>query len=125
MVVLDASAVLALLNQEAGAEMVEPLLDEAVISAVNLSEVAGKLIDRGLTQADVRAALDSLQLDVRPFDSDHAYRAAGLRAVVPKDFALGDRACLALASALQVEAFTADREWRRLQLPDILVTVIR
>ena len=124
-VVLDASALLALLNAEAGADMVAPFLDEAAISAVNLSEVAGKLVDRGVRPIDVRSSLDSLQLDVRAFDSEQAFLAGELRIAVPKAFALGDRACLALAVTLRASALTADRQWSELRLPGVKVTVIR
>jgi PIN domain nuclease of toxin-antitoxin system len=47
-VVLDASAMLALLNQEPGAATVLGVLDRAVISAVNLAEVYTRLIDGGM-----------------------------------------------------------------------------
>jgi hypothetical protein len=45
-IVLDASAVIALINEEPGAD-VDAALDDAVISAVNLSEVIAVLIDAG------------------------------------------------------------------------------
>ncbi|MFN2463901.1 MAG: type II toxin-antitoxin system VapC family toxin [Candidatus Dormibacteria bacterium] len=124
-VVLDASALLAVLNAEAGAQVVAPQLDAAVISAVNLSEVAGKLVDRGLRPSDVRASLEALQLDVRAFDTNQAFLTGELRTAVPKDFALGDRACLALASTLGAPALTADRQWSELRLPGVKVRVIR
>lgn len=125
MVVLDASAVLAVINGEAGSEVVERLLDEAAISAVNLSEVAGKLVDRGLRPVDVRGGLEALQLDVRAFDQEQAFKAGQLRATVPSHFALGDRACLALAGTLGVPAVTADRDWGKLRIPSLTVTLIR
>lgn len=124
-VVLDASALLAVINDEPGAEMVEPLLDESIVSAVNLSEVAGKLVDRGAPEAEVRSVLEELQLDVRPFDDDQAFRAAGLRLTVPSSFALGDRACLALAMSLRVPAVTADHEWSHLSVRGLKVTLVR
>lgn len=124
-VVLDASALLALVNGETGAEMVESLLEEAAMSSVNLSEVAGKLVDRGLPSADVRRSLESLQLDVHTFDAEQAFLTGELRAAVPRDFALGDRACLALAATLQARAVTADRQWAALRLPGVDIAVIR
>src|SRR5207302_11171531 len=56
--VLDASALLALINSEPGAERVVQALPGACISAVNLSEVAGKLVDKGVSEADVDSHLD-------------------------------------------------------------------
>lgn len=125
MVVLDASAMLALINGEEGAEVVEALLEQAVVSAVNLSEVAGKLVDRGVDGADARAALEALELDVRAFGAADAFQAAELRSSIPKNYALGDRACLALALSLGIPAVTADRDWGALQVRDLTVQVIR
>jgi PIN domain nuclease of toxin-antitoxin system len=93
-VVLDASALLALLGEEAGADEVEKHVPGAAISAVNLSEVVAKLADSGLSGEEISGAVGGLGLEVHPF---------GL--------GLGDRACLALAAALGLPALTADRTW--------------
>ena len=100
-VVLDASAVLALLQQEPGATRVAALLPDAWISAVNLSEVVAKLIDHGVPADALVPALWQLSLRVQAFDSDAAIRAGELRAATrPLGLSLGDRACLALAQSL-------------------------
>ncbi|HEX2924033.1 MAG TPA: type II toxin-antitoxin system VapC family toxin [Chloroflexota bacterium] len=116
--VLDASALLALLNQENGGEEVADLVAAgAAISAVNLSEVAAKLSLAGMPDSLVREALDTLGLEVVPFDSVAAYRTALL--VGPTrgaGLSLGDRACLALADQLSLPAVTSDRAWRDLGL---------
>jgi PIN domain nuclease of toxin-antitoxin system len=123
---LDASALLALLNQEEGGDKVAELVAAgATISAVNLSEVAAKLSLAGMPEAQIREALDPLGLDIVPFDLEQAYRAALL--VGPTRAAglsLGDRTCLALASQVGLPAVTADRAWRHLEL-DIQLQVIR
>jgi PIN domain nuclease of toxin-antitoxin system len=127
-VVVDASAVLALLNGEPGAAVVERTLGTGcVISAVNLSEVAGKLIDVGLTQREVREAVGGIGLEVREFDMAQAYESGLLRSKsVSGDLALslGDRACIALAITLGLPVLTADKAWLRLSLP-VEVRVIR
>ena len=124
--VLDASALLALLNQEEGGDKVAELVAAgATISAVNLSEVAAKLSLAGMPEAQIREALDPLGLDIVPFDLEQAYRAALL--VGPTRAAglsFGDRTCLALASQVGLPAVTADRAWRHLEL-DIQLQVIR
>jgi ribonuclease VapC len=74
--VLDASAVLALLNRESGQEKVEAILGDSVISAVNLSEVASKLIDAGLSDEEARETIDLLNVDVISFDVDQAHLAS-------------------------------------------------
>lgn len=112
--VLDASAVLAYLQQEPGHEMVQVALTAgARISAVNLAEVLSKVVSKGLDAALVRERLDALGLQVVSFDSGDALLSAQL---YPKTKAaglsLGDRACLALASRLDSVALTSDAAWR-------------
>jgi ribonuclease VapC len=124
-VVLDASAILALLNDERGAETVFTLLDSAVASAVNVSEVVAKLAASGGDEAVIREAIARLQLPVIPFDEEHAYAAGLLRPLTrPAGLSFGDRACLALAQQMRVPAITTDRRWAELQLP-VTVRAIR
>lgn len=124
--VLDASALLALLQNEPGAEVVATRLTQCVMSAVNLSEVVAKLVDHGLPEADLRAALDVLDIDVREFDTEAAYAAGELRRITrDAGLSLGDRACLALAMRLGAAAVTADRAWAKLAGGTLRVEVIR
>ena len=74
-VVLDASAVLALLRDEPGADIVAGHMGNAAISAVNLQEVAKEMFREGASCADVRAILGELALDVRAHDTEAAYAA--------------------------------------------------
>ncbi len=124
--VLDASALLALLNAEQGSEQVQAALAAgATMSAVNLSEVVAKLSEAGLSEAAIRSVLDSLALDVVDFDADQAYDAGLLRqATKPAGLSLGDRACLALAQRLGLPVVTADRNWRHMQL-GVTIRLIR
>lgn len=111
-VVLDASAVLALLRRERGWERVADALPGARISAVNLSEVAAKLADAGMPEDAARAALGALTLDVVPFDEEQAWASGQLRvATRSAGLSLGDRACLALGIARGVSVVTMDRAW--------------
>jgi PIN domain nuclease of toxin-antitoxin system len=112
-VVLDSSAVLAVILEEPGAERVEAYLPGAAVSAVNLGEVVAKLSDLGMPARTVEAVLDGLQIDIRPHDRDDALRAGFLRpATRAAGLSLGDRVCLALAASLGVPAITADGTWR-------------
>lgn len=124
--VLDASALLALLQDEPGADIVASHLPGCVMSAVNLSEVVAKLAERGVPPAELRAALDGLDIDVRPFDVEAAYEAGELRRST-RDAGLssGDRACLAVAVRLGVPALTADRAWARVAGSTLRVALIR
>jgi ribonuclease VapC len=124
-VVLDASALLAVLRAEPGAERVEPRLEGAGIGAVNLSEVVAKLDEDGVPEAEIRRAVGRLELDVHAFDAAQAYAAGVLRRTTRAlGLSFGDRACLALAQRLGALALTADRSWSRLQI-GVAVEVIR
>lgn len=124
--VLDASALLALLNGELGQEEVaSALADRAWISAVNLAEVVGRLAEAGMPEDSIREALEGLELDVVAFDRGMAFRAGLLRpATRAHGLSLGDRACLALAAFDQRPALTADRSWQSLDV-GIQVRLIR
>lgn len=124
--VLDASAVLALMLGEAGAARVrQAILQGAFISAVNVTEVVTRQLDRGVSEHDARANVDELEMDIVPFDEDLAYRAGLLRSVTRSaGLSLGDRACLALAERLGLPALTADRAWGRIQA-GVQIDVIR
>lgn len=112
--VLDASAVLTLLYREDGHEAVAELVDGAVISAVNWSEVAQKLAQRGVTDPmGVLAGLSTLGAAVVSFGREDAELAAALwPAGRARGLSLGDRACLAVATSLPGGvAVTADAAW--------------
>ncbi len=108
-IVLDASALLCLLNDEPGADRVIDVLTRCVIGTTNLAEVVSKLRDRGLSLDEVREALGGLHLDVRPLSPAQAFIIGDLRPMTTSlGMPLGDRACLALAMDLQAEVFTTD-----------------
>ncbi|WP_165322845.1 type II toxin-antitoxin system VapC family toxin [Rhizorhabdus phycosphaerae] len=115
--VLDASALLAAMLGERGAQLVEAHFSSACISAVNLSEVVAKLSERGVPDAAVQESLADLDLDVRDFDTAQAMRAGSLRNLTKsKGLSLGDRACLALAGELNAVALTTDEAWADIEL---------
>ena len=123
--VLDASALLCLLNEEDGAERVEASLDGSVISAVNYSEVVAKIVERGGTRELAVAMLDPLHMQIIDFDQSQAMRAGEFRQVTRKaGLSFGDRACLALAAARNMPALTTDRAWAALEL-DLQIELLR
>ena len=116
-IVLDASALMAVLREEPGAATVEAVLDHAAISAVNLSEVQAKLVERGTAAELAWSSLVDLDLEVVDFDAAQARVAGNLRSLTyAQGLSLGDRACLALAQALGLPAMTADRAWAGLEV---------
>lgn len=116
--VLDASALLAAMLQERGAQHVQDRLVDARIGAVNLSEVVAKLQERGVPDDVVEESLAELNLIIVPFDAEQAVMAGKLRRDTrAAGLSLGDRACLALAAMLGATAITTDSAWRNLTLP--------
>jgi ribonuclease VapC len=122
--VLDASALLALIQAEAGSERVAEVLGGAVISAINLAEVVSRLADRGVPGEAIRRQLARLDLGVVPVDENLAYAAGLLRPAMRAGLSLGDRVCIALARRLGATALTTDRAWAQLEI-GVAVQVLR
>ena len=123
--VLDASAILALLQREPGSERVAEVIADAVVGAVSYSEVLAKLADKGVDADDRRTIADALQCEILDFDVWQAEAAAALRpASKSAGLSFADRACLALAQSRGATAVTADRAWATVRL-GISVEVIR
>ena len=114
--VLDASALLCLLQSEPGADRVARALPNSVIGAVNFSEVVGKLVEAGVEEREIDSFVDTLQLKVVPFNQEQA-RLAGLLRIATRRFglSLGDRACLALASLHDAVALTCEKSWMKIE----------
>jgi ribonuclease VapC len=124
-VVLDASALLALLWSEPGSEAVAAVIEDAAVSAVNWAEIISKLQERGIDLDVARPMLNELPAAVLPFDREQAEAAGALRMETRHlGLSIGDRACLALAAQLAVPAYTADRAWARLEI-GVEVVVVR
>jgi len=124
--VLDASAVLAVLNQEPGTEQLTPeILRTALGSAVNLAEVQSKLVSDGMPPDMAwEATINSVSQAVA-FTSEQARVAGSLLAETRSlGLSLGDRACLALALERRAPVYTTDRSWKKLKLT-IPIHVIR
>jgi len=115
--VLDASALLALLNNEPGANRVKEILPDSVIGAVNVCETVGKLMDGGMSVDDVRISMELVSPEIIPFDTELAHRAGALIIDTKKlGLSLGDRACLSLGLTRKNTVVTAEKLWSRLKL---------
>ena len=124
-VVFDASAVLALVYGEPGADVVKRTIDRGIISCVNLSEVIAKLTDEGWEPTLVRSTMDRLDLRVVAFDEDQAYLSGLLRTITrPFGLSLGDRACLALAQSAALPTITGERRWADIPI-NVKIQLIR
>ena len=116
-VVLDASALLAYLQDEPGGERVRVVIAHSVMSTVNWAEVIGKARDDGVDTRGLREDLASLGFALEPFSADQADIAGRFREHTRRlGLSLGDRACLALGSDRDETVYTADRIWLDLDL---------
>jgi PIN domain nuclease of toxin-antitoxin system len=114
-VVLDASALLAMLRDEPGADRVEAVLEGALMSVVNVAEVVSHFAKAGVARDAIESVLRPLPVRLIPADDRLSYEAGMLRVVTMEaGLSLGDRYCLALAKREKVAALTAERRW-----PDI------
>jgi ribonuclease VapC len=125
-VVLDASAVLAVLNNEPGADTLTPeRLSNAICSTVNLAEVQTKLVSEGGSPEEAWEDTLSPIREAAPFTAEQARIAGSLVAQSRAlGLSLGDRACLALGLALKAPVYTADKSWKKLKL-GVRIHVIR
>ena len=125
-VVLDASAILAYLQEERGAEnLTKEILDHAIVSTVNLAEVQSKLVKKGLDPEEAWEEILSLVKAEEPFTSEQARIAGDLITKTEKlGLSLGDRSCLALAIALKAPVYTTEQLWKNLKI-GIPIHVIR
>lgn len=126
-IILDASALIALIEEEKGCEVIEELLPYAIMSSVNIAEVARFFVlQSGLVIDKVQEVIDHLVPNTIPFDNKYAYITADM---VPqtKSFglSLGDRACLALAITTGYPVYTADKIWEKLKIESLKVHLIR
>lgn len=109
-VVLDASALLALLQREAGGAEVAKVMNESIMSSVNWTEVVQKTLQKGAESSGLRVDLEAAGLQIVGFDVDDAEMAARLWQV-GSGLSLADRACLALGIQLRAPVLTADGYW--------------
>lgn len=123
-VVLDASALLALMRNEPGAELVAACVSRAMICAVNQAEVQSTLIAAGLDEQTSWSLQAQLECKSVPFDSHLAQLAGGLVGTTRSlGLSLGERACLALALDRKATAYTTNSKWKDLPIGVSVVVV--
>ena len=124
-VVLDASALLAYLQQEPGGQDVEQVIDQAVVSTVNWAEVVGKARAAQVDTDGLLIELEALGLTLLPFSARQAELAGSLVEMTkPFGLSLGDRACIAVAIERRERVYTADQVWSSLPL-DVPIETVR
>ena len=116
-VVFDSSVLIAILRQEPGSEVGERSLNDALISTVNLAEVATYLARNSVPPETINQALAAFPIEVIPFDREQGLIAGCLYpACKSLGLSLGDRACLALAKSKSLPVLTADKAWLELEI---------
>ena len=116
--VLDSSAILAVVFNEPGSDVVLPLLQGAFLSTVNLTEIHMRLLLDGVPSDFAWERILNMGCEVCFFDGEQARIAGDLVAKTrPLGLSLGDRACLALAIRRNATVYTTDRAWKSLALP--------
>lgn len=126
-VVLDASAILAVIFDEPGAERVAEHLPGAHVSTVNVAEVVSRMLSLDMPEVTAEAIIETLQLTIQPFDYDQSLETARLRSTTrTKGLSLGDRACLALAKTRTLPALTTDQAWQAIaDVADVRIELVR
>ena len=119
--VYDASALLAVIGNEKGRELVLAHLaqEEGYISAANWAEVISKLAERGMPAPIIEAGLVSFGLTVVPLDAEQALAVGSLHPITKSlGLSLGDRCCVALALLREFPVVTSDKNWAKLTTLD-------
>lgn len=114
--VLDASAFLALINNEEGASKVEKVLPHSIMSSVNVSECVAVLGSIGMLDQEIETVLKELISEIIPFDMNQAFTAGFLRKETKiKGLSFGDRACIALGKTMNLPVMSADKVWAEIE----------
>lgn len=125
--VLDASATLAVIFEETGADAVAVALRSgAAMSTVNAAEVSARLHQDRWTDPEVALVFEELGIELLPFGPEAAMLSGKYRVVTRQlGLGLGDRACLATAHLEKCPALTADQSWQQLNLAGVEIRCIR
>ncbi len=127
MVILDVSALIALLKQEPYAEELKNVMPLSVMSTVNTAEVAKYFVEKhNIEISIIKHTIESNLYEVIPFDLEQSYISAEIINITKQyGLSIGDRACIALAIAKGYPVYTADKIWAKLNIPGLTINIIR
>lgn len=109
---LDASALLALLQGEKGSEAVAKKIPYSALSTVNMAEVASVLNKAGMPENEISGLFNEIDIEILSYERESAVATGGIRKLTQnKGLSLGDRACLATAKTHNRIVITADKVW--------------
>lgn len=124
--VLDASALMSLVNNEPGAASVQQHLDKACISSVNFTEVLSKMLEQGVPIADAERVLSNFNLEIIAFDETQISGTSLLRLTTKQyGLSIADRVCLNLGKMLKLAIFTTDQAWEKINDPSMKIVLTR
>jgi PIN domain nuclease of toxin-antitoxin system len=127
--ILDTSAILATINNEAGSEIVKPLLSNSIVSSVNIAETSAILVSRyKIPLSEVKALINQLIGTVINFTEEQAYIIAELEVINKEhgyDLSLADKACISLGVSMNMAVYTADKVWKELNFKNTNIKLIR
>ena len=127
-VIVDASALLALFKPtpEEGSDVIQKLLPNAVLSAVNFAETSYCLIRHGVPYLEALHIIEACIPEIVPFTLRHARIVSRIYPTTrPYGLSFGDLACLALGLETGYTVYTADQIWEKIELPNLHVRLIR
>lgn len=128
-VILDTSAILTIINQETGSEVVKPLLANSIVSSVNIAETSAILVARyQIPLVEIKVLISQLIGNIINFNEEQAYLVAELEIINrEKKFglSLADKACIALGASMGITIYTADKIWKDLKFKDAKIKLIR
>jgi PIN domain nuclease of toxin-antitoxin system len=124
-VILDSSALLALIKKEPGAEIVEKLIGNVIMSSINLSEVAATLLDSDMSVEECQECIEPFIEKIIAFGKEESFSTAALKKLTKhKGLSQGDRACISLGLSTGYPIYTADKVWAQLDL-NCIINLIR
>jgi len=125
-ILLDTSAIIALIKKEKGYQIVDDILATSAISTVNFSELIAALAREGVSAEDIDSITENIIPDIIPFDHETSIVAGKLITTTnSKGLSLGDRACIATALQLDLPVYTADKIWAELDIANLKLKLIR
>ena len=125
-ILLDASAILALIQGEPGYLILEDVIAHSICSSVNISEVVSVLTRTGVPQDKIEDIIKNCIPEIIPFSVSEAMLAGTLIDKTKSyGLSLGDRACIATAILHKIPVYTTDQIWKKLDLPNLQVIVVR
>ena len=125
-ILLDTSAIIALIKKEKGYQVVDDILATSSISTVNFSELIAALAREGVSSEDIDEITENIIPYIIPFDHETSIVAGKLITTTnSKGLSLGDRTCIATALQLDLPVYTADKIWAELGIPNLKLKLIR